>query len=342
MKASVIIVNKDGKEDLKDSLQSLLSQTVDNYEVILVDNNSTDGSVSYVREKFPEVRVLTNDENRWYAGGNNDGFAIANGEFVAVVNPDVEVDERWLEALIEPIEQEEAEITTSKILYHENPDLVNACGNLAHYTGLGFCRGLKKEASEYEEKETVSSVSGCSFATTQKLLEEFGGFDEDFEFYFEDLDFSWRAHLTGRKILFQPESVVYHKYDRPLPPWRFFNMERNRHLLLFKHLQFRTLFLMLPALLLTEVLMWGLAALKGKEHTRAKAQSYSWSINNFGTIKEKRGNTQKLREQTDEKMLENMTVRIPLGRFGVPKPLATPLTDLLIYLYEIPYKVITE
>ncbi|MFC4550038.1 MULTISPECIES: glycosyltransferase family 2 protein [Halorussus] len=341
-KTSVVVVNKDGKDDLQDCLPSLLAQTAEDYEVIVVDNNSDDGSVEYVTEEHPEVRLVVNDANEWYAGGNNIGFAAAKGEFIAVLNPDVVVEEDWLECLVAPLTDGQAEITTSKVLYYEDPKKVNTCGNLAHYTGLGFCRGLDCQSSAYTEEEVVPSVSGCAFVITRELLDEIGGFDEDFEFYYEDLDLAWRARLAGRDVLFVPSSVVYHKYDRPLPPWRFYNMERNRYLILLKHLQVRTLILLLPSLLLTELLLWGVAALKGFSHVLAKLRAQYWVMNNLGAIQRKRAAVQRLRKRDDAELIGDATPLIPLARFGVPEPLATWLSTLLKALYSIPYVIILK
>jgi GT2 family glycosyltransferase len=321
VQASVIIVNYEGKDDLEECLPSVCDQSFDEYEVILVDNDSSDGSVEYVREEFPDVRVLANDENRWYPGGNNDGLAIARGEYLVILNPDVEVAHDWLEALLEPLEDDTVDpsvgLTTSRVVRFDDRTTLNTCGNLAHYTGLGFCRGLDEPVASYPERERVPAVSGSAFAMRRDVYEAIGGFDETFQMYFEDLDLSWRARLAGYEILYVPASIVYHKYDLTIPAWKLFNMERNRYLILLKHLRRSTLLRLLPGLLLTEMLVWVYAALNGVGALRQKAASWWWLWGNRDSIVEKRDETQVLRKRSDAALLAEMTAGLPLEQFGI-------------------------
>ena len=332
IKASVIIVNYEGRADLEDCLPSVCNQSIDDYEVILVDNHSDDGSVAYVRDEFPEVRVIVNDENRWYAGGNNDGLAVAGGEYLVMLNPDVEVDYEWLEQLLAPFEDDDVAgtvgLTTSRIVKFDDRSTLNTCGNRAHYTGLGFCRGLDEPVGSYPERETVPAVSGSAFAMRRDVYEAIGGFDETFEMYYEDLDLSWQARLAGYDILYVPESVVYHKYELEIPDWKLFNMERNRYLILLKHLRRETLLRLLPGLLLTELLVWVYAALNGPAGLRKKAASWGWLWANREHVRQLRRETQERRERPDEELVDEMDVGIPLDQFGitgVPHRLLAPV-----------------
>lgn len=318
IRASIIIVNYDGQEDLEECLPSVCNQSIDDYEVIVVDNDSDDGSVSFVREHFPEVRVVANEENRWYPGGNNDGMERARGEYIVILNPDVEVERDWLEQLLAPFEDNpQVGATTSRIVKFDDRSKLNTCGNFAHYTGLGFCRGLNESVESQTRRERVPAVSGSAFAIRREVYEEIGGFDELFQMYYEDLDFSWRIRLAGYDILHVPESVVYHKYDLSIPDWKLCNMERNRYLILLKHLRQRTLLRLLPGLLITELLVWLYAALQGPETLRKKAASWLWLWRNRGTVREKRQAVQKVRDRSDRELLADMNVTIPVKQFGI-------------------------
>lgn len=342
---SVIIVSHNSRDDLAECLPSVLDQTVpgEEYEVIVIDNASTDGTVEFVRESFPSVNLIRKDENRWYAGGNNDGFESAKGEYLVVLNPDVVVDQSWLQTLIRPFERREnIGMTTSKIIMHDDRNKLNTCGNYAHFTGLGFSRGKHESADFYDSTEEVPAISGCSFAIPRKVYEEINGFDEMFEFYYEDLDLSWRSQLAGYDILYNPNSVVYHKYHRNLPPWRFFNMERNRVLLLLKHLRRRTLLTLLPALLLTELAMVGYAALLGLPHLREKIRSWLWIVRHKEEVKHNRKQVQALRRRSDAELLRRLNTAIPFEQFGVPKAFAGGLNSLLSLIFSPVYWLITR
>lgn len=339
MRASVIVVNKDGRDDLQVCLTSLQRQTVDEYEIILVDNDSSDGSVRFVKEQFPDVNIIENDTNRWYAGGNNDGVDAASGEYIAVLNPDVEVEESWLSELLLPLENGEAEFTTSKIVFYDDRDILNASGNVAHYTGIGYCRGKGRHVSEYDCEESVSAISGCAFAVHQETLADIGQLDEKFEFYYEDLDLSWRAHITGKKILYVPDSVVYHKYSESMPPWRFYNMERNRHTILLKHFRITTLIQLLPAILLTELLMWTFTFTKGISYVTAKLRAYTYLFRHSEEIIQSRHKIQTIRKKSDAELLSAMSTKIPVDQFVPYSSLSKICKPVLRIAYTIGYRL---
>lgn len=338
VEASVIIVNHNGRDDLATCLPSVLSQSIDvSYEVILVDNDSDDGSVAFVRDRFPDVRVVENDANRWFSGGNNDGLAIANGTYLAFVNPDADVDDDWLETLLAPFESDDDHdvgLTTSRIVRGDDRTRLNTCGNVAHYTGLGFCRGLDERVDAYPDAEQVGAVSGCSFAMARDVYDAIGGFDETFEMYLEDIDISWRARLAGYDIVYVPESVVYHEYELGVPAWKLFNLERNRYLVLLKHLRTGTLARLLPGLLLTELFVWLFAASRGGDTVLAKASAMKWLWQHRSTVRDKRERVQTLRERTDRELLAGLAVGLPLDQLGVPSGLRPILDPLVRAMYR--------
>lgn len=314
--ASVIVVGYNSRSDLQDCLSSVCSQTLDSYEIIFVDNDSDDESVEFVQNQFPSVRVIANNTNRWYAGGNNDGLQEARGEYLVILNPDVKVKEDWLEKLIETLRNDkDIGLTTSRIVHFDDRDKLNTCGNLTHLTGLGFCRGLDKPFDYYDEAHRVGAVSGCSFAMRREIYEKYGGLDESFEHYLEDIDISWRVRLAGYDIIYVPESVVYHKYNFSLPPWKFYNMERNRYMIILKHLQIRTLFKILPALIVTELVIWVYAFLSGTGAVASKLRSWKWLFRNLPLIIRKRRRIQAIRERSDRELLVETDFTIPLDQF---------------------------
>jgi len=231
-------------------------------EVILVDNGSTDRTAELVEMKFPQVKLIKNPRNLGYGGGNNLGVRHARGEYVVILNPDTKVEKGWLEELLKPLEKEQKLITTPKILTYDGSK-INTCGNIEHFTGLTFVRGLNEDPGKFDEFEYLSGLSGACFAMRRSEYFELGGFDENFFSYMEDAELSWRAHTKGFKILYVPTSIVYHDYELKVPSKKIYHLEKGRYIILRKYLTWRELLLMLPSLLATEVLTWGYSILKG-------------------------------------------------------------------------------
>jgi GT2 family glycosyltransferase len=312
---SVIIVNYNGREYLKDCLSSVLGQSYKDFEVLLVDNCSTDGSTDYVRKNFPQVKVFKNPDNMGYGGGNNIGFKNARGDCIAVLNPDTIVDREWLKELVNAIQRRlDAKMVTSKVLLHQDSKRINACGNDIHFTGLVFSRGLSERENYYAKEEYVVAPSGCSFLVPRELIEEIDFFDTEFSnhWLFEDTDLAIRLQVRGYKCLFVPSSKVYHKFTLKMDMQRYFMLERGRYLLLFKNFSRRTLIFLLPSLILTEVLTWGYALYKGKEYIVSKAMAYKWILKNFHRIFKKQAKFKKLRRLSDKEILEYMTWKISI------------------------------
>ena len=255
--ASIIIVTYNHKKYIKSCIESVLKQDYP-HEIIVVDNCSSDGTAEFVERNFPLVKVIKSDENLGYAGGNNLGVKYARGEYIVILNPDTIVEKDWLKELIRPLKNGRKLITTSKILVYDG-SAINTCGNINHFTGLTFTRGLREKPNKYIRSEYVSGISGCCFAMRRRDFIDLGGFDENFFVYNEDADLSWRAHLKGFKILFVPTSIVRHDYTLKVPPKKIYYLEKNRYMILRKYLTWKEILLLLPSLIVAEILTFGYA-----------------------------------------------------------------------------------
>jgi GT2 family glycosyltransferase len=310
---SIIIVTYNSKKDIDECLRAIEDQSYRNFEVIVVDNASSDGTADHVGRGYPRVKLLRNDANLGYSGGNNSGVDIAKGEYIAILNPDVAVDKEWLNEMVGHAKKHpEAGIVASKVVLYDNPRVVNACGNDVHFTGLAFCRGYGDEEGKYSSQEYVLAPSGCSFLTKRKVVRDVGLFDDDFFIDFADIDFAVRCHLMGYKCLLVPSSKVLHKFVLKMNPVRYFVLERGRYLLLLKNFSRRTLVIIFPSLILTEVLTWAFAILRGREYIMAKMAAYRWIRRNWQRIMKKRRIIQKLRRIDDKGVLKLMTYRISI------------------------------
>jgi GT2 family glycosyltransferase len=318
-KASVIIVNTNELHHLRRCLPSILRQCYPEYEVLVVDNASTDGSVDYLAQQFPQVLVIRNTANLGYAGANNVGFKHASGEYVAVLNPDTQVEPDWLKELVIALQADPwAGLATPKILVMDDSARINTCGNEITFTGLTFCRGLDQPAEKYNQLEIVAAVSGAAFVVKRSVLEQIGGFDGSFFIYYEDTDLSLRAMLAGYTCLYVPTSVVYHEYALRFSPHKCFLQERNRYFSLLKTLRWRTLIALLPMLLLSELIAWGYVLLRGPEHIRSKLRSYIWLIGNRRQILKARRRVQALRQVDDHVLLERFSHRLTFTQLANP------------------------
>jgi GT2 family glycosyltransferase len=277
MTISVIVVSYNSRTYLTNCLGSIIPELGSDDELIVVDNGSSDGSADLVAEQFPSVR-LARAENHGYAGGNNQGAALACGDTLVFLNPDTTVEPGAIAALAAPLEADPTiGLTTACIVHMHRPELINTCGNTMHYTGLTYCRGAGRPRSDYMEPASVDAVSGAAFAISRALFNRLGGFDTRFFMYCEDSDLSWRARMLGASCLYVPNAVVRHDYRPDYTPTKAFFLERNRHLMLLKNLRRDTYLRMLPGLLLAELVTWVFNLLHGPRYWDIKLRVY-WAL----------------------------------------------------------------
>ena len=308
--ASVIVLTYNSAAHLSACLSRLRRQTHRNFEVIVVDNASTDGSADLAVRCLAEAVLVRIPTNAGYAAGCNAGFRRARGAYLAVIGPDCEPEPEWLGALVDACREPGVGLATSMVRHHSNRSLINTSGNDVHLLGLGFCHGLDDPWQMHAQPATVASISGCSFAMPSQVFEDIGGFDEDFFMYCEDTDLSLRAWMAGYRIAYVPSSVAFHRYCLDVRPEKFFRLERNRYLVLFKNLRGSTVALLLPALLGGELMMWTYAALHGPAFLGAKLRAWWWLITHRGMIRERRGAIAMLRRRDDSLLLGLMTARL--------------------------------
>jgi GT2 family glycosyltransferase len=208
---TIVVVNWNGMKFLADCLQSLSRQTYADREIIFVDNASTDSSVSFVAGNFPGVKNIRLDENRGFTGGNAEGFKIAEGQFIALVNNDTRLHEQWLENLLQPMLQNpDVGICASKILFH-NQQSINSEGDGLTTAGVGCSHGFGKDPALVSERRFVFGACGAAALYRRQMLDEIGFLDEDFFLYDEDTDLNFRAQLAGWKCAYVPSALVHHK-----------------------------------------------------------------------------------------------------------------------------------
>jgi len=303
--ASIITVNTNELHRLRTYLPSVLASR-GNFEIIISDNGSDDGSREYLAGHHPAVRVIANGGNIGFCAANNRAAEAARGEFLVFLNPDTKVDPDWLITLLEPFEDPAVGLTTAKILLMSAPDRINTCGNDLHITGLTLCRGAGRSKDAFSEPEEVAAVSGAAFAVRRELFQMLDGFDEDFFIYMDETDLSCRARLAGWRSCTAPGSLVWHDYALRFGPDKVFLQERNRYQMILKNFRWPTMAVLLPGFLLAELITWGFILLFGRAHWRKKLQAYEEIIRRRGKILGKRRALQALRKKKDREILRLM------------------------------------
>lgn len=316
MRASVIVVSYNSRAELGPCLDSILPELGPDDELVVVDNDSSDGSAEFVRATYPAARLICG-ANTGYAGGNNRGAAVAQGDYLVLLNPDTVVQPGALDALIAPLaEDDQVGLTTACVVLMDQPELINTCGNTVHYTGLAYCRGARQPRAAYSAADDVDAVSGAAFAIRRSLFTTLGGFDEYFFMYVEDTDLSWRARLAGYRCRYVPGAVVAHAYKPGYGPRKAFYLDRNRHVMLLKHLSGATYLRLLPGLLLAELVTWGFLLLQGPRYWRIKLAVYAALWRDRASIQAARARTQTLRHHSEREMLSGMTYRLEFGQLA--------------------------
>lgn len=213
MLCSVIVLNWNGIEFLQECLTSLGKQTISDFEIIFVDNGSTDGSVDFVKSKFGNVKIIELKENLGFCKANNIGYREAVGRYIAFLNNDTVVHENWLESQIDFLENDpEYSFCSSKILFMDNQNIIDNVGTSFSTAGVGRKIGwMQEDIGQFEENKEVFGICGGAALFRRTMLEKIGVFDEDFFIIGEDIDLSFRAQIAGYRGSYIHNAIVYHK-----------------------------------------------------------------------------------------------------------------------------------
>ncbi|MEX0722206.1 MAG: glycosyltransferase family 2 protein [Balneolaceae bacterium] len=307
---SIIIVTWNALELLKTFLPSVTKTEYPNFEIIIADNASTDDSADWIRSSFPDVKIAFLDQNYGYCGGNNRAIPFSEKENLIFLNNDVEVTPNWLYSLNKAFDSEEVAAVQPKIRSYTQREMfeyAGAGGGFIDKYGYTFCRGrifeeLEKDQGQYDDEAEIFWASGAALAVRKEVFVKSGGFDEDFEFHMEEIDLCWRLQNQGHKILYTPESVVYHLGGGSLPmgsPRKVYYNFRNSLFMLFKNYSTPHLIVRFPIRIFLDVIAAFRALFSGKkEDFFAVARAHLDFARGYGELKEKR---QKFQQQRTSK-----------------------------------------
>lgn len=344
-RVSIIVVGFNNENDLRLALPALEKTDYPDFEIVLNDNGSQDGTLAFVRTNHPGVKLIDTGENLGFGGGNNSGAKHATGEILAFINPDTTVEPGWLTALVRPLlADDKLGITTSKVLIMNPPDQINTCGNDVHFTGYGYLRGFRESAaSAFTADESVFSMSGAAFAIRKSLYDRLAGFDAAFyPTYVEDTDLSWRVRLLGYDIRYIHASIIYHNYKAAFSAGKYACLERNRWQMLLKVYRWATLALLWPALFMAEIVSWGYAIMNGRQFMAAKWSTYGYLRQNWKSIMERRKATRLMRTVKDRDLIKLCTHRLAYGQVeaGIAVKVGKYVFDPLFWLLQRLYLLI--
>ncbi|MBM2818360.1 MAG: putative glycosyltransferase [Nitrosarchaeum sp.] len=206
---SIIIVNWNAKAYLKGCFESILSQTFTDYEIILVDNASSDGSVVFVKDNFPQVRIIINNENMGFAQGNNIGIENSTGKIIVLFNPDAIADKEWLSILVNVIQSSEKIAAVTGKMYY----LGDKYGKDAVFCTWSKINPYSASPYNFHDDEPISKVdylSGAAMVIKRDILEKIGLLDSDYFLYFEETDLCARMIRGGYDLMYVPSGIVWH------------------------------------------------------------------------------------------------------------------------------------
>ena len=297
---SAVVVNWNQKLLTERCLKSLQGQTEKNLEIILVDNNSQDGSVEYLKQRFSEIKIIALGENIGFAGGCNRGYEVARGKYLALLNNDAEATTTWLESLLSTIKLDpRVGFCASKMILFDHPDRLDCAGDYLSPAGTGGKIGHGEASTEdrYDQPRTVFGACAGAALYKREMLEEIGLFDEDFFVGQEDVDLSFRAQLCGYKCLYVPTAVVHHHLNATLKTnsdTYVYYGHRNLEYVYFINMPLFLLILTFPLHLLDVLLSFCFFALSGR--SRAFLRAKRDVFRNWDELMHKRKSTQQLRK----------------------------------------------
>lgn len=302
---SVVLLNFNGRHHLESFLPSVVEYSAP-YEVVVVDNGSSDHSLEFVKSNYPQVSVVAFQENHGFCGGYNKALEVITSEYVVLLNTDVEVSKNWIQPVLDQLKADESiKAAQPKILDFKAKDkfeYAGASGGYIDKLGYPFCRGrifqtIETDEQQYEDARDIFWASGTCLFIHRETYIELGGLDQDFFAHMEEIDLCWRIWSSGGRVIVVPQSTIYHvgggTLDKSKPKKTYLNF-RNGLSLLIKNEPSNKLVWKLP---LRIVLDW-VALLKfsiesGPQHGIAILRAHAHIVTNLGSILKKR-NTPKV------------------------------------------------
>ena len=270
MRVSVVILNWNGKLFLENFLPDVIRTSRGIADIVVADNDSTDASVSFLRQHFPEIKIILNKSNLGFASGYNTALREVKSDYYVLLNSDVEVTDNWLLPVIELMDKNQRIAACQPKIrsYHQKEkfEYAGAAGGFIDKYGYPFCRGriftsIEKDEHQYDDAKEIFWATGACLFVRSSVFHQLGGFDEEFFAHMEEIDLCWRMNSAGYQIMYCPSSTVFHIGGGTLPknnPCKTYFNFRNNLMMIYKNadptklysiLLFRSVFDFLAAML---------------------------------------------------------------------------------------------
>lgn len=211
MKVTIVIPNYNGKHFMEPCLSSLSEQTYKNFHILVVDNASSDGSIEYMEENYPDIELIKLQKNYGFSKAVNIGIQHSRTPYVILLNNDTTVDTRYVEEMIKAIEKSPKIFSvSSKMIQMYHPELIDSAGDLYTLLGWGVCRGCGRPVSNYTKYDEIFTACAGAAIYHRSVFDEIGYFDENHFAYLEDIDIGYRARIYGYYNMYCPTALVYH------------------------------------------------------------------------------------------------------------------------------------
>ena len=322
---SIIILNYNAGKLLLNCIDSVFKSTYQNFEVIVVDNLSTDNSHVRCKEKFEKIQLIKNKENLGYCEGNNIGIRNANGEFIIILNPDTIVEPNWLNHLMSAYNKFGEGLYQPKFFSLNEKLVIQSTGNMLHIFGFGFARDKGKIDNEkIKSIEKINYASGTCLFTSKIVLDKIGLLDPFLFLYHDDLDLGWRAAHIGINSFYVPKSIIYHaeSYSIKWSSKKFYWLERNRKYCLLTHYSKETYAKMRLSLFLVDLCVWLFYLSKGFLGAKIKAELDIFRNRKF--IQTRYNQLEKIKIVSDKELIKKFPDEI-----FVPKNVSEPIFNQL-------------
>ena len=300
---------------LQDAVHAVLASVDVDIDAVVVDNGCTSDAIDRVKG-LDGVRVISSETNSGYSGGCDRGAAEATGEYLAFVNSDAIVLPSALSQLAVVAAERDVGLAMGSIRLADAPEKMNSAGNPVHFTGLSWAGGFNEPATRYAVRRHVAAGSGCCFVIRRDLWEDLGGFAPEYFAYCEDTELSLRLWQRGRTVEYVPGAVVLHHYEFSRNERKLYLLERNRLLVLLTTYQRRSLLVLAPVLVLTELVM--LAAAIAGGWGGAKLRGWAWLWGHRDWVRARRATIQTERTVSDAVIARRMTAQIDPANVAAP------------------------
>lgn len=213
-KISVIIVNYNGKKYLEECIKSIIENNYKNLEIIVVDNNSSDGSQDLIKDKFNQVILIEETSNHGFAGGNNIGYKVSTGDIIVLLNNDTKIEKDFFVNMLPVFEEHpKCGVAQAKVVLYDTPEVLDSAGSFWHYSTFLYHYGYLKDSNkeEFNKPYKTFTVKGAAMFIKREIIEKVGLFDSDFWHYYEETDFCHRVINSGKEVWYYPKAICFHK-----------------------------------------------------------------------------------------------------------------------------------